>query len=88
MNSKIPLHVIIRSGSISLLKKQLRFSVKGTKASWTKYGIDPQEDQLKLDPMSINAHGFGVEDEEFEGVLVTEEGDEVVETSTPTVTGH
>ena len=37
--------------------------------------------------MSINAHGFGVEDEEFEGVLVTE-GDEVVETSTPTVTGH
>jgi len=88
-NSTIPLHVILRASSTSLLKNQLRFSVKGTKASWTKYGVDPQEDQLKLHPpLSVNAKEFGVEKKELEGMLVVEEGNKVVEILTPTETGH
>ncbi|KAF8343837.1 uncharacterized protein EI90DRAFT_3027278 [Cantharellus anzutake] len=88
-NPNIPLHVTVKAAPLSLLKKQLRFSVKGTKASWTKYGVDPQEDQLKSNTsITPDAKGFGVEDAEFEGTLVVEEDGKIVEKSTPTDRGH
>jgi len=69
-NRNIPLTVIIRAGTLSLLEKQLRYSVKGTQASWVKCGLDTQEDQLKLEPpMSTSDSSFGVEPKEFQGIL-------------------
>jgi len=68
--STIPLIVTIRSASLSAMSPQLRFTVKGTKGSWVKYGLDVQEDQLKLEPpMGTEDELFGVESVQNEGVL-------------------
>jgi predicted dehydrogenase len=45
-----------------------RFVVHGTRGSFTKYGIDPQEDQLKAG-MKFTDPGFGKEPENQWGVL-------------------
>ncbi len=46
-----------------------RFQIFGTKGNFLKYGVDPQEDQLKqnLNPRSAN---FGVEDKNLHGTLI------------------
>ncbi|KAF9514757.1 hypothetical protein BS47DRAFT_1361477 [Hydnum rufescens UP504] len=54
---------------------QLCCTVKGTKATWVKFGEDAQEDQLKLNPRTSTAQAdFGVEPKENEGLLTTEQG--------------
>jgi predicted dehydrogenase len=88
-NSVIPLIVTIRSASLSLLERQLRFTVKGTKATWVKFGLDTQEDQLKLvPPMSTTHADYGVEPKENEGTLTTEEGGLVRSRTVPTEKGN
>ncbi|KDQ10712.1 hypothetical protein BOTBODRAFT_57915 [Botryobasidium botryosum FD-172 SS1] len=89
-NRNIPLTVIIRAGTLSLLEKQLRFSVKGTRASWVKLGLDTQEDQLKLEPpMSTSDPSFGVEPTEFQGILTVLGSDgKPAARNTPTETGR
>jgi hypothetical protein len=70
--NSIPLTVTIRATSLSLAKRQLRYSVKGTKAGFIKYGLDVQEEQLKaVPPMSVFKKEFGVESTGNEGVLTT-----------------
>jgi len=87
-NSAIPLMVTIRSASLSLLELQLRFAVKGTKATWVKFGGDTQEDQLKLNPPMSTAHAdFGVEPKENEGLLTTEQGGSIHTHTVPTAKG-
>jgi len=67
---KLPLVVTVRGSPLSAVESQLRFTVKGTKGSFVKHGIDTQEDQLKLDPpMSTEDPAFGVEPESTRGVL-------------------
>ncbi|KZO99240.1 putative NAD binding Rossmann fold oxidoreductase [Calocera viscosa TUFC12733] len=69
---KLPLTVTLRGAILSLLNPQLRFTVKGTRASWVKYGLDVQEPQLRLaQPMSLTDPRFGVEPTELEGTLTT-----------------
>ncbi|KAG8934221.1 hypothetical protein FRC02_010391 [Tulasnella sp. 418] len=68
--SSIPLTVTVRSGSLSLLDPQLRFAIRGTKASFVKYGLDPQEDQRKKNPPTpLTDPSFGIESEEYQGTL-------------------
>lgn len=53
-----------------------RFVVHGTRGSFTKWGIDPQEDQLKAG-MTFNSPGFGEEPESAWGELRLCPGGEV-----------
>jgi hypothetical protein len=50
---------------------QLRYKVRGTKGTFIKYGVDTQEDQLRVlpKPDSIYAVDFGVEPEEIWGTV-------------------
>jgi len=86
---KLPLTVTIGAGILSVLKTQLRFVIKGSKGSWVKYGIDPQEPQLKMNPpMALTDPAFGVESTELEGTLSTVGADgAVVATKIPTEKG-
>lgn len=60
--SSLPLTVIISSSSLSLSKPQLRFTFKGTKGSFVKYGMDVQGDQLRMTPlMDFQDERFAVE---------------------------
>jgi hypothetical protein len=56
---------------LSVKKSQLRFSVKGTKGSFEKKGLDPQEDQLKARKPSPIDPEFGREAEAIFGTLDT-----------------
>ncbi|KAH8919277.1 NAD(P)-binding protein [Atractiella rhizophila] len=78
------LNVLVRGTVLSPLKKQLRFVAKGKNASWVKYGIDAQEDQLKhwMSTRGLGVGGgldeetFGFESEDLTGTLtiVKEDG--------------
>ncbi|GAA5949103.1 hypothetical protein JCM3765_004012 [Sporobolomyces pararoseus] len=78
----LPLTAIAQSSSLSLMNPQQRFLIKGTKASFLKYGLDPQEDSLKKfgkDAVS-NEGEFGKESKEMSGTLWTKEkGEEKIE---------
>ena len=68
----------MRGHILSVLDPQLRFSVRGTRGSFVKYGLDVQEDQLKaiVSPKDMFASGFGQEPEEIAGEvsLIGEDG--------------
>ncbi|GAA6062060.1 hypothetical protein JCM10212_003558, partial [Sporobolomyces blumeae] len=66
----LPLIATARGSSLSLVSPQLRFTVKGTKASYVKHGLDVQEDQLKKGGQdAVRDQGFGKESSEASGVL-------------------
>lgn len=65
----LPLIATARGAILSLIAPQLRFTVKGTKAAFTKSGVDGQEDSLKLDAKSPSKPGFGVETNDLQGTL-------------------
>ncbi|KAI0449749.1 hypothetical protein F5B21DRAFT_33044 [Xylaria acuta] len=64
------LTVLVRIGSMSTEMRQARFWVRGTKGSYHKDGLDPQEDQLKAGMKTSDAQ-FGWDSEEWHGRLVT-----------------
>jgi len=69
---KLPLTITLRGSILSLMNPQLRYTLKGTKGSWVKYGLDVQEPQLRqANPMSLTDPAFGVEPKELEGTLTT-----------------
>lgn len=88
-SNALPLTVVISSAMLSLRQPQLRYNIRGTKASYIKYGLDVQEDQLKLDPpMSLSDERFAVESKSLEGVLTTiNEKGEMVPKAVPTEKG-
>lgn len=77
--------VYVRSGVVSVESKQVRFWVRGSKGSYHKTGLDPQEDQLRAGGKATDAK-FGWEDESKYGrlSLLAEDGD-VVDRVCPTV---
>ena len=55
VRTRYPLHLLL------VFTTMLIYQVKGTKASWIKHGIDPQEDQLRADvPLGVLEPLFGV----------------------------
>jgi predicted dehydrogenase len=73
-----PLIVTLRASILSPLPKQLRFLIKGSKGSFIKYGLDPQEGYLKKLGAGggVKVDGYGEEPEEDWGtVWVAEEKD-------------
>lgn len=78
--------VYVRVGVASVETRQMRFWVRGTKASYHKTGLDPQEDQLKNGGKATD-EVFGKEDADKYGKLcvVGEDGVTVTEKACPTV---
>lgn len=64
----------VRIGVMSVETKQVRFWVRGTKGSYHKYGLDPQEGQLKAG-MKPSEADFGHEDASRAGRLCVAKDD-------------
>lgn len=75
---------ILRAHILSVRSSQLRFKVRGTKGTFIKYGLDTQEDQLKvlLKPNDIFAADFGTEPTEIWGTVENIKADRSIEKST------
>ena len=72
--------VILHSSSLSAGPNK-RFYIEGTKGSFVKYGLDPQEDQLKAKMLPTEL-SYGKEKPEDFGVLYTEHNNQVIKTLT------
>lgn len=79
-----PLTVILRSHPLSVCSPQVRYIVRGTRGTYVKYGIDTQEDQLKilLSPAAILESQFGMEPEYLWGTVEKMEADDMTVTKT------
>lgn len=62
--------VHVRVGVLSAETRQLRFWIRGTKGTYTKHGLDAQEDQLKAGMDTSDAR-FGRDPDGWHGTLVT-----------------
>jgi predicted dehydrogenase len=60
--------VQVRIGVVSVETRQMRFWVRGSKGSYHKTGLDPQEDQLRAGGKATDA-GFGGEEEDKYGFV-------------------
>lgn len=75
---------ILRAHILSVRSTQLRFLVRGTKGSYTKYGGDVQESQLKTlsdPPTDIHSEWFGREPESLWGLVETVADDDQITTN-------
>lgn len=73
--------VILRGAILSVKSPQVRYIVRGTQGTYSKYGVDVQEDQLKAikAPSDVfTSAGYGQEPEELFGILENQRGDDVV----------
>jgi len=77
-----PLTVILRSHPLSVRSPQVRYIVRGTRGTYLKYGIDSQEDQLRivLSPSAILESQFGMEPEYLWGTVEKMEADDMTVT--------
>ncbi|KZT20776.1 NAD-P-binding protein [Neolentinus lepideus HHB14362 ss-1] len=85
--SSHPLTVILRAAILSVRAPQLRYVVRGTRGTFIKYGLDVQEDQIKVmdSPEGIlNQPGYGKEPESIWGTVQNFKGEEVISTTWPT----
>jgi hypothetical protein len=75
---------ILRAHVLSVRSPQLRFKVRGTRGTFIKYGLDPQEDKLRnlSKPNDIFAADFGTEPTELWGILENTGADGSIEKST------
>ncbi|KAI0068913.1 NAD-P-binding protein [Artomyces pyxidatus] len=57
--------VVLRAHILSVRTQQLRYKVRGTKGTYIKYGLDVQEDQLRVlpEPKAIYNPDYGLESE-------------------------
>ena len=76
---KYPLTANLRAHILSVRSPQPRYIVRGTKGTYTKFGVDVQEDQLKAmaSPNGIFEDGFGREPEALWGTVENIEADDV-----------
>lgn len=74
-----PEHLAIVKSSYLVKAELPRYIIHGTEGSFTKAGLDPQEQDLK-DKKNLNSHEWGREAEEYWGKLETVKGTKMVET--------
>ncbi|KDR83581.1 hypothetical protein GALMADRAFT_133012 [Galerina marginata CBS 339.88] len=77
-----PLTVILRSHILSVRSPQIRYIVRGAGGTFTKFGIDMQEDQLKVisSPSAILEEQYGMEPESIWGTVEKIEADDTTVT--------
>ncbi|CAM2922331.1 oxidoreductase [Paenibacillus sediminis] len=80
------MRVILHSGSL-VRQQGPRFVLHGTKGSYIKFGMDPQEDQLRQGKAPGDL-GWGEDKRELYGQLTTEIGGLTVESRVETVPGR
>jgi len=80
------LRVLLR-GTMLASKPAPHFLIHGTKGSYIKFGLDPQENALKRGELP-GGPGWGVEPPEAWGTLSHVEGDKVTERAVPTEAGN
>jgi scyllo-inositol 2-dehydrogenase (NADP+) len=70
-----PKHTVSLKAGVLVKEPGPRFQIRGTKGTFVKYGLDPQENSLKQGFLP-DSPGFGTEPKEFHGVqeLFTETG--------------
>jgi len=73
-------------GTMLASKASPHFLIHGTKGSYVKYGLDPQENALKRGELP-EGPDWGKEPEETWGTLSLVEGDKVIERAVPTEPG-
>jgi len=80
--SPYPLTAILRAHILSVKSPQLRYIVKGSRGTFTKFGIDVQEDQLKVisSPTAILEDQYGMEPEYLWGTVEKIEADDLTVT--------
>ncbi len=78
--------VILKSGML-VREQGPRYQVHGTKGSFLKYGEDPQEAFLRAGELPL-ASDWGVEKEEFFGLLHTEIDGKIIREKYPSQTGN
>ncbi|PIL36909.1 hypothetical protein GSI_00599 [Ganoderma sinense ZZ0214-1] len=69
---------ILRGHILSVRSPQVRYVVRGTQGTFLKYGVDVQEDQLKVIPSPrdiTQSEGYGVEPEEIYGTVENLDGE-------------
>ncbi len=64
-----------------------RYMIHGTKGSFLKYGEDPQEVFLRAGKLPVEVPNWGIEPEEFHGLLHTEVDGKIVKEKYPTIKG-
>lgn len=65
-----PFIVTLRASIVSAMPKQERFLIKGTKGSYVKYGVDPQEGSTaELGRLGRKPEGYGMDPEAEWGEL-------------------
>lgn len=83
-----PLNVILRSHPLSVKSQQLRYVVRGIRGTYTKHGMDTQEDQLKMisSPKAILREEFGREPAYLHGKIekILEDNETITKTVWPT----
>jgi len=77
-----PFTAILRAHILSVRSPQLRYMVRGTQGTYIKYGLDVQEDQLKVisTPEAILEVQYGKEPESIWGTLENIEADGITVT--------
>ena len=81
------LTVTLRASILSVKAQQVRYIVRGTQGTFTKYGVDVQEGQLRVIPSPQGIHtqaDYGVEPEDIYGTVEVQRGDHVVSSVWPT----
>lgn len=80
-----PQRRVVLHGSMLVAAESARFQVHGTRGSYVKYGLDPQEDRLKDGARPPQEEwGYDMRD----GVLTLAEGDVMVEKTLLTIPGN
>ena len=72
------MRVSLRAGML-VREKTPRFTIRGTNATFVKYGLDPQEAQL-MSGLTPRDAGYGKEPREQWGTVISERGEEMIET--------
>lgn len=85
-----PFTAILRAHILSVRSPQVRYIVRGTQGTYIKYGLDVQEDQLKVisTPNTIHEEHYGEEPESQWGILENIEADYITVTKTMCVFEH
>lgn len=82
LTKRYPVTVILRAHILSVRSPQLRYVVRGTQGTYSKFGVDLQEDQLKVisSPSAILEDQYGREPECLWGTIEKMEADEITVT--------
>lgn len=79
------LTVVVRGHSLSVRSPQLRWVIRGTTGTFIKYGVDPQEDQIKAfrSPSEVLTDPkYGYENESLWGTIENlAQGDQTIKST-------